>query len=96
MVKKSILDRFFIIFNRFDIFQKLINKGCIIPICGKAGTLIFADTTGLHCGGNSIDGTRKMATLVYYPPGDLKKSKIKCRIKGLDTLFPVSKYLISN
>lgn len=79
-----------------NIFQKLINEECIIPICGKAGTLIFADTTGFHCGGNSIDGTRKMATLVYYPPGDLKKSKIKCRIKGLNSLFPVSKYLISN
>ena len=84
------------IYPEKNIFQKLINEDCIIPICGKAGTLIFADTTGLHCGGNSIDGTRKMATLVYYPPGDLKKSRIKCRIKGLDSLYSASKYLISN
>ena len=84
------------IYPEKNIFQKLINEDCIIPIYGKAGTLIFADTTGLHCGGNSIDRTRKMATLVYYPPGDLKKSKIKCRIKGLDSLFPASTYLISN
>ena len=35
-----------------------------------------------------------MATLVYYPPGDLKKSKVKCSIKGLNSLFPASK--ISN
>jgi hypothetical protein len=84
------------IYPKKNIFKNLVNKDCIIPICGKAGTLIFADTTGLHCGGNSIDETRKMATLVYYPPGDLKKSKIKCRIKELDSLFPVSTYLISN
>lgn len=84
------------IYPKKNIFQKLINEDCIIPICGKAGTLIFADTTGLHCGGNSIDGTRKMATLVYYPPGDLKKSRVKCRIKGLDSLYSASKYLISN
>jgi len=84
------------IYPEKNIFQKLINEDRIIPICGKAGTLIFADTTGLHCGGNSISGTRRMATLVYYPPGDLKKSKIKCRIKGLDSLYSASKYLISN
>ena len=84
------------IYPRKSIFQKLIDEDRIIPICGKAGTLIFADTTGLHCGGNSISGTRSMATLVYYPPGDLKKSKVKCSIKGLNSLFPASKYLISN
>ena len=76
-------------------FQKLVNKDQIIPICGKAGTVIIADTTGLHCGGSSLDKTRKMATIVFYPPGDLKKSKIDCSIPNLEVLFPTSSYLLS-
>ena len=79
--------------NRLD-FDNLINKDNIIPILGKAGTVIIADTTGLHCGGNSITKSRTMATVVYYPPGDLKKSKIDINIPGFYTQFPNLNYLI--
>ena len=75
-------------------FEKLINKNDIVPICGKAGTVIIADTTGLHCGGNSIKKTRQMATIGYYPPGDLKKSKVDINIINFDHLFPNLNYLI--
>jgi hypothetical protein len=84
------------VYPKKNILRKLVNHEDIIPICGKAGTLILADTTGLHCGGNSLSGSRKMATLVYYPPGDLKKSKIHCKIKNLNSSFPASKYLLYN
>lgn len=77
-------------------FEKIIDQNQIIPICGRAGTVIIADTTGLHCGGNSIDKIRKMATIVYYPPGDLKKSKINCNIPNLRSSFPASSYLFPN
>ena len=82
------------IYPKQDDFENNIYKKDIIPIIGKAGTLIIADTTGLHCGGNSIKKSREMATMVYYPPGDLKKSKININIPGFDKLFPTIKYLI--
>jgi len=84
------------IYPEEDSFKTLINKDNITPICGIAGTVIMADTTGLHCGGSSIDQTRKMATIVYYPPGDLKKSKIDCSIPHLDSSFSTASYLLSN
>ena len=74
--------------------KKIINKKNIIPIVGKAGTVIIADTTGLHCGGNSIKKTREMATIVYYPPGDLKKSKIHINFRGLEKIFSSITHLI--
>ena len=77
-------------------FDTLIDKNQIISILGKAGTVIIADTTGLHCGGHSIDQTRRMATVVYYPPGDLKKSKINCNIPDIKSSFPASSYLFQN
>ena len=55
---------------------KNIDDEDIYEIYGKAGSVIFADTTGIHCGGNSWKNTREMTTSLYYPPGDLLKSKI--------------------
>lgn len=75
-------------------FEKSIDVQNITPICGSAGTVIIADTTGFHCGGNSITSTRKMATIVYYPPGDLKKSKIKCTIPDYKKIYETSSYLL--
>ena len=77
-----------------EIFKRTVDKDLVIPIYGKAGTVIIADTTGLHCGGNSIKKTRKMATIVFYPPGDLIKSKIDCTVPQIEKLFPVSSYLL--
>ncbi|MDA7601967.1 phytanoyl-CoA dioxygenase family protein [Gammaproteobacteria bacterium] len=77
-------------------FKTVIDKNLITPICGKAGTVIIADTTGFHSGGNSIDKIRKMASIVYYPPGDLKKSKINCNIPNIRSSFPASSYLFPN
>lgn len=74
--------------------NKFINKDLVTNICGAAGTIIIADTTGLHCGGDSYNKKREMATLVYYPPGDLKKSKIKINFNGLKETFPTSSYLL--
>jgi hypothetical protein len=75
-------------------FNESVDKQDISPICGKAGTVIIADTTGLHCGGKSIISKRKMATMVYYPPGDLKKSKIICSVPDYKLTFPDASYLL--
>ncbi len=38
---------------------------------GKAGTLIFCDTHGLHRGGLATDAARVLANWVFVPPGSL-------------------------
>ncbi len=78
-----------------NLFDRIIDKELITPICGKAGTLILADTTGLHCGGNSLTSVREMATMVYYPPGDIRKSKIDINFKGLGDILPASNNLLN-
>lgn len=55
---------------------KVVDNQDIYEISGRAGTIIFADTTGIHRGGNSTKKTREMTTSLFYPPADLLKSKI--------------------
>jgi hypothetical protein len=78
-----------------QLIDQIIDKDLITPIYGKAGTLIIADTTGLHCGGNSLSKIREMATMVYYPPGDIRKSKIDPNFNGLEEMFPASIHLLN-
>ena len=50
-----------------------------IKIClGKAGTVIFADTSGLHKGGYTITAPRLMYTATYFSDASLSKSYLKC------------------
>ena len=44
---------------------------------GDKGSLIFADTTGVHMGGRCIRGYRDMVTFVYYPILE----PVRCRVK---------------
>ena len=48
-----------------------------ISCTGREGMMIFADTTGIHAGGNSYTHSRKMLTLVYYPKFDLQSKRVK-------------------
>ena len=45
----------------------------IIACTGKAGTVVFCDTTGLHKGGFSTKKERDMVTLEYVSPASLQK-----------------------
>ncbi len=45
----------------------------ITPCFGKAGTIVFCDTTGIHKGGYSTKNSREMITLYYVTPGSLQK-----------------------
>jgi len=40
---------------------------------GRAGTIVFCDTTGIHKGGFSTKNSREMITLYYVTPGSLQK-----------------------
>jgi hypothetical protein len=48
--------------------ESLIPESERTAMTGKAGTVIFCDTTGLHYGGVVREGHRLMATLVYGAP----------------------------
>jgi len=49
-----------------------------IKVCtGRAGTLIFCDTTGMHRGGYSVSKSRTMYTSVYASEGDREISKLR-------------------
>ena len=45
--------------------------------CGLAGTVLISDTSGLHRGGYSGEGSRLMLTLTYYPRRGPNQSRIK-------------------
>jgi len=55
--------------------EKQVEHNDIYEITGRAGTVIIADTTGIHRGGNSTKKTREMTTSLYYPPADPLKNK---------------------
>ncbi len=48
-------------------------KNEITPCIGKAGTIVFCDTSGLHKGGFSVEKERIMATLFYVSPASLQR-----------------------
>jgi len=52
-------------------------KEDIITFTGKRGTVIFADTSGLHCGGYVKEGERKMLTLGYVTRANNWKRNFK-------------------
>ena len=62
--------------NPEEISNVIPNK-YFLECTGKKGTIIFADTTGLHRGANQFKKKRVMSTSVFYPPADLKKSNIE-------------------
>jgi len=51
--------------GRHDYIDEKKYKNDVIVLAGRKGTVIFADTTGLHCGGYITEGERKMLTLGY-------------------------------
>ena len=56
--------------------DEAVPKSDIKVSTGRAGTVIFCDTTGIHKGGYSISKPRVMYTSVYAPQGDVIKSLI--------------------
>lgn len=61
-------------------------KADITPCFGRAGTLVFCDTTGLHKGGYSTTKERLMATLFYVSPGSLQKPNFSLLEATLEAL----------
>ena len=51
--------------------DQIIPREDVAVMVGKAGTLIFCDTTGLHRGGFAVEGHRLMYTSVYASSASL-------------------------
>lgn len=72
--------------------EKKVPKSDIKVCVGKAGSVIFCDTTGLHRGGYAISKPRIMYTSAYMQEGQLIKSLYRYpsdfneRIKGLNAV----------
>jgi hypothetical protein len=58
---------------------------------GRAGTVIFCDTTGWHFGGRTSLNQRKMSTFVYYPVFDNIKSQFFCKTSQKTDLSDLQK-----
>ncbi len=82
--------------------KKIIPESAVKSCTGKAGTIIFCDTRGIHRGGNAVFKERIMLTLCYasrasswplryrYPEGFTKKTLAQL------PLSPAAKYALDN
>lgn len=73
-----------------DLIDKKVLKDDIITLSGKAGTIFFVETTGLHRGGFAMSGERIFGYWSFVTPASLYSKKYfnlidkKNRIKDLD------------
>ena len=78
--------------EKIDLFIK-DHKNYKKSFIGKKGTIIIADTDGLHRGGYIQNGTRLMSTFVYYPSYDPIKTRftlnrnLKSKLSGIQKDF---------
>jgi hypothetical protein len=67
---------------------------------GKAGTLIFCDTTGFHKGGHPTLGARLLFHGFYTTnagkPIITKEKKYSLKIPGINSLSPAARYAIGH
>src|SRR3989344_2931978 len=82
--------------------KKMIPESAIKSCVGKAGTIIFCDTRGIHRGGNAVSKERIMLTLCYasrasswplrycYPEGFTKKTLAQLHLSA------AAKYALDN
>ena len=57
--------------------EKIVPADAIRKMTGRAGTVIFCDTTGLHQGGYATGGERLMFTAGYYSQASAWPAQIK-------------------
>jgi hypothetical protein len=58
-----------------------VPKDAILHCMGKTGTIIFADTTGLHKGGYSIRNPRFASIMTFYSKASLERWKYRNRFQ---------------
>lgn len=66
-------------------------KPCVVRCCGGAGSLIFADTFGIHRGGFVEEGHRDMVMLTYSTNFNVHKPHFQVTPSFADSLSPFMK-----
>ena len=85
-----------------DEIKKIIPETDIRTCTGKAGTIIFCDTRGIHRGGHALSKERVMLTLGYCSPASLWPLRYRYPAEfGKDTLdnlplSPAARYALDN
>jgi hypothetical protein len=77
--------------------DEAVSKSDIRVCTGRAGTVIFCDTTGLHKGGYSISKPRIMSTSVYVAEGDVIKRRFRYPTdfeERISTLGAISRFAL--
>jgi hypothetical protein len=54
-----------------------------VVAAGRRGTVVFCDTSGLHCGGRLASGARILGNLAYLTPASLFPRKFRCDGKDI-------------
>jgi len=73
--------------------ENVIPAESIITCFGKAGTIIFADTSGLHKGGYTISRPRLMYTGTFYSKASLAKYRLIVR-QNISHLSSLARYAL--
>ncbi len=79
--------------------ERVVPRENIFSATGKAGSVIFCDTTGLHRGGYSKKKLRIMSTFLYVTPGSVQKHKfiyLPNFHEQIKELPPESKFALKN
>lgn len=81
------------------VLESIVAPKDILICTGRAGTIIFCDTSGLHKGGHSIDKRRLMFAATYVTQAGLKYNKANYKIisskSGINSLSKLARYSLS-
>jgi len=78
--------------------EKMVPKRDMMVCTGRAGTVVFCDTIGLHKGGYSISKKRSMFTSVFMAEGNKKKPMFQHSLdfkERIGSLKEVSRFAVS-
>ncbi len=73
--------------------DKAIDKADLVQAIGKAGTVVFADTAGLHWGGHVKQGMRRMSTIGFLPPKSFLIRQLTYKKSPDETLSLLQEYV---
>ena len=72
--------------------EKHADANDIVPALGKKGTVVFADTAGLHWGGYVMSGTRRMLTVGFLPPKSFLVRQVHYKRAESEKMSPLKEY----
>ena len=74
--------------------EKKVNPKDVVKAMGNAGTVVFADTAGLHRGGYVLKDRRRMLTAGFLPPKSFLVRQLSYKKKEGETFSPLKEYAL--